>query len=103
MKVYISGKITGLPIEEAKAKFDRVEAYLQSLGYNVVNPIKEVPYKEGKSWEQYMREDLKLLLDCDTICMLSNWTESRGAKEERHVALIVGMNVIFETIIMPSV
>lgn len=39
MKTYISGKISGLPSEEAKKKFKQAESYLQGLGHDVVNPF----------------------------------------------------------------
>ena len=36
-KIYISGRISGLPIEEVAAKFDETETKLKAQGY-------EVPY-----------------------------------------------------------
>ena len=39
MKVYISGKISGLPIEEVKRKFHNAASLLGSLDLQPVNPL----------------------------------------------------------------
>ena len=39
-KIYISGRISGLPIEEVAAKFDETETKLKAQGYEVINPPK---------------------------------------------------------------
>lgn len=39
MKIYVSGKISGLPIEEAKQRFADSQALLESIGFEVVNPL----------------------------------------------------------------
>ncbi|MEQ1733645.1 MAG: DUF4406 domain-containing protein [Bacteroidia bacterium] len=93
-KVYISGKISGIE-EEAKVLFDATEETLKHLGYDVINPM-TLPHNHDKSWERYMREDLKALLDCDIIFMLHNWKESDGAKFEYSIAMKLGMPIIFE-------
>jgi hypothetical protein len=80
MKIYISGKITGLEIDEAKDLFQEAEDFLnENYECEVVNPIKEVPFDESKEWEDYLCEDIKLLCDCDSILMLDNWADSKGA------------------------
>ena len=38
-----------------------------------------------------MRRDIKLLMDCDYIYMLDNWTESTGAKTEFRLAVEIGI------------
>ena len=42
MKIYISGKITGLNQTDVEKKFETQEFFLQSKGYVVVNPLKAV-------------------------------------------------------------
>lgn len=39
-KIYISGQISGQPIEEVAAKFEAAETMLKAQGYEVVNPLK---------------------------------------------------------------
>lgn len=89
-KVYISGKISGLSEKEYKNNFNSAELYLTGLGYDVVNPVSEVTIPNG-TWKDYMRRDLKLLLDCDYIYLLDNWTESTGAKIEYSLARDIGI------------
>lgn len=57
MKTYISGKISGLPSEEAKKKFKQAESYLQGLGHDVVNPF-ELRLGVDAPWESHMLFDL---------------------------------------------
>lgn len=94
MKIYISGKISG--IEEQAAKlFQHAEDYILELGYEVVNPMK-LPHNHDKSWQSYMREDIKALCDCDAIFMLKNWQESKGARIEQIIAASLGIEVKYQ-------
>lgn len=91
MKIYISGQITGLDSQEARAKFDEAERILIEKGYSPVNPMKLNVAIEGKTWEEYMLDDLRLLFDCDAIYLLDNWQASKGARIEYHIAQEMGM------------
>ena len=84
-KVYISGKVSGLSEVEYKSKFNSTELFLTGLGYDVVNPTSLDEIKNG-SWVDYMKRDLKLLLDCDYIYLLDNWDDSKGACIEYNLA-----------------
>ena len=65
-------------------------------GYRVVNPIKEVHPKENATWHYYMKEDIKLLMDCDSIYMLCNYKESQGAKLELQIAVGLAYDIMFQ-------
>ncbi len=93
-KIYISGKITGLTPDQAFSFFNNAELYLTEKGYEVINPI-TIPHEHDKTWESYMRNDLKALLDCDEIYMLNNWNESRGAIIEHDLANKLGLKIIY--------
>jgi len=96
-KVYISGKITGLDLEYAKSLFDEAQMYLQNeYGCTIVNPMVAVPYKEGKTWEQYMLDDINLLFGCDAVFMLKNWEDSRGARVECSIAKEMSKTILFQ-------
>src|SRR6185369_10195950 len=58
--------------------------------------MKKVSEQEGKSWEEYMKEDIPIMLACDGIFMLSNYHGSRGARLELYVAEALGMEVMHE-------
>lgn len=93
MKVYISGPISGLLYEEVEKAFNEAEIRLQEQGYEVVNPLNNGLPRES-TWNEHMRADLKLLLDCDAIYMLDGWLFSRGAQIEFRLAHNLGIKVI---------
>ena len=93
-KIYISGKITDIE-KEAPALFKQAECALKEKGYDTVNPI-TLNHDHDKSWQNFMREDVKAMLDCDSIYMMSNWVNSKGAKIEREIAIYLGLKVIYE-------
>ena len=95
MRIYISGQITGLSVEEYTERFNRAEAYLTGKGYEVINPLRNgIP--SGARWQEQMKADIRLLLDCGAIYLLANWEKSIGATLEREIAkglgLIIGKN-----------
>ncbi len=96
MKFYISGKISGLTQEEAFDKFEKAEEDVIKLGYIPVNPMKLLPYSPDLEWEDYMDKDLSVLLRCQGIYMLPDWSASRGARIEYVVANEKGIKIIFE-------
>ena len=93
--VYISGQITGLPIEEAQKLFKQAEELLIAYGYKVVNPL-TLPHNHGKTWDEYMREDLIAMLNCTHVLMLSNWQQSKGAKIEHSLAKEIGLKIFYD-------
>lgn len=94
-KVYISGQISGLPIEEVKEKFSSVEAQLIAQGYEVVNPLKNgLPW--NAPWELHIAMDILLLMGCDTIYLLTGWDNSRGATLEKNFAELTKKKIIYE-------
>ena len=94
MKIYISGKISGME-KEAKELFGTAERELQAQGFDTVNPMK-LKHDHDKAWSDYMREDIKALCECDGIYMLKNWKDSKGARLERKVAVRIGMRLMYQ-------
>jgi hypothetical protein len=93
-KIYISGKISGIE-NEAIELFSKAEKELNAKGYETVNPMK-LNHQHDKSWHSYMKEDVKMLCECDEIFMLSNWTDSKGAIIEHTIAMYLGLKVSYE-------
>ena len=89
-KVYISGAMTGKPDFNWPA-FETARALVTAKGHD---PVLPVPYVDGKKYEEYLRDDLKLLLECDGIYMLEGWRESNGARLEHMVALACGIDEV---------
>ena len=104
MKIYISGPITGKANYEQS--FDDAEDMLYHAHFihhgacEVINPTKlPIPVKEWTSgmvipWIEWMRYDIKHLVDCDAIYMLPGWVWSRGARVERVIAWMLGIKRI---------
>lgn len=92
---FISGPITNDP--DFFNKFAAAEYEVYSLGLRPVNPARLVPINQDWTWEQYMREDLKHLLNCQNIYMLRGWQDSYGAKIELNLANTLKMNVIMQS------
>lgn len=96
MKVYISGAITGLNYEEAKANFQAAGELLEAIGMVPVNPMNN-GLELNAPWETHMVKDIEMLMGCQGIMMLSNWTGSRGARIEKFIAHEMGMIVLYES------
>ena len=97
-KIYISGKITGLTVPKAESLFNKAETQLKAMypGCEIVNPMKINHDDHDKSWENYMRADLKEMLNCDSIYMLNNWQESKGAIVEYTLAKSLNFKIIHQ-------
>ena len=98
MKIFISGKITG--VKDYMARFEAAEKFLEAMGYegNVINPAKvcdSLP-KETTEYEEYIDVTLTLLKQCDAVFMLDGWEESRGASLEWQYATTFGYEIFYE-------
>lgn len=104
MKIYISGKITGLKLEDVKYKFKWHAGFLELKGHEPVNPLdidiilekdpKE--YSPKELWDIQMAFDIKELFGCEAIYMLKDWGQSKGARIEYAIAKEIGLKIYFE-------
>lgn len=100
-KVYIAGKIKGLPAKNTRLKFINASISVFSKGHTPINPfgfIEEYNKSIIKSGgmplsdddPQQRKEIMKmctdLLMGCDYIYLLHDWQESAGATFEKQVA-----------------
>lgn len=85
MKIYISGKITGLPIGEVVAKFRDAERKIRKFGQTPINPLENGLPIEAE-WADQMGKDIAQLLRADAIYMLPDWQHSDGATIEYLIA-----------------
>jgi hypothetical protein len=91
MKIYLSGKMSGLP-EHGFPLFNSEAARLRALGYDVVNPA-ELKEEPGWNWLDFMIRDLEAMKDVEAIALLDNWWDSDGAHMEHIVAQRMGYKV----------
>lgn len=94
MKIYVSGKITGLHPTEYRGKFKAAVKLLREQGHTVVDPSRMDVYE--LTYAQYMAIDTTILSFCDAIYMLDNWKDSNGAKLEKEYAESLGLKVMYE-------
>ncbi len=99
MKVYISGKISGLDFEEVRVKFAEAEEFLNSLGLEAVNPLKN-GLSVDDAWIKHLCRDIEILNDCDSIYMMDGWQGSVGACVEYDFAIRTGKTILFASNIM---
>ena len=96
-RVYISGKMTGLPKWYIPIRFRHAEKKLRAAGMIPVNPAGLiVPEDWGLDYEDYMSIDHILLSKCDAIYLLSNWEGSSGANREKKWAEEMSLEIMYE-------
>jgi nucleoside 2-deoxyribosyltransferase len=88
-RIYIAGKITGDP--DYQAKFAHAARVIEILGHIPVSPAVLPPV--GFSWESYINMTTAMLDECDSVCLLPDWRESRGAMYEYGRAVATGKAV----------
>lgn len=96
--IYVSGPMTGKPLLNFPA-FHKAAANLRDKGYEVVNPAELDAQDDGKlmQWEDYMRRDIRALMDCTHIALLPEWEKSRGAVIEARLAADLGLHRLYLT------
>lgn len=93
MRVYLSGRMSGLPDNNYPA-FHAAAARLRASGYEVENPA-ENPAPACGTWAGYMRIAIVQLATCDAIALLPGWEHSKGARLENLIATALGMRTVF--------
>lgn len=88
-RLYVAGPMTGYP-ESNYPAFQAASRLLVAAGYEVVDPSVVVTGTESH-YVDFIREDLRVMLDCHGIAVLENWWESTGARNEVQVGGILRM------------
>ena len=96
-KCYVSGRISGIHIVNAKQNFifacKEVEKYNSLVA---INPFDIKPLFRIKKWLFFMISDILVLRKCQYIAMQQNWVQSRGSVIEYFFAkFIFKIKVIF--------
>lgn len=92
--VYVGGPMSGIDQANYPA-FIEMTSRLRRAGFHVISPHELHPADETQSWEWYMRRDLRELIRCSRIVLLSGWESSRGATVEHRVAKDLGMDITY--------
>lgn len=105
---YISGPITGLMNGNFDA-FQNAQRKLEHDGYIVHNPheigieiyqrwSKTPPTTESdkkQMWREFMRVDIRYLMQSDCVFLLDNWESSPGATLELTIAQKLGIPIYY--------
>lgn len=89
MRVYLSGRMSGLPDHFWRVRFAIKADWLKTLGHEVVNPADTVISRHQwlyriVGYRLTLWYDLWILRHCTHIHMVGNdWRKSRGARLER--------------------
>jgi hypothetical protein len=95
MKIFISGRVTGLPRAEAERNFERGKKMLLLNTYDYVNPLELVP--ENASNSEAMTILLPILArDCDGILLMNDHKFSEGSHLEKMTALYCKKQIFYE-------
>lgn len=90
--------MTGYP-QNNYPKFFEIEEKLRGLGFlNILNPAKNPKDVSLHTWEDFMRDALKLIIDADAVVFLEGWNNSRGAKIELIVAEALKLKIFDENL-----
>lgn len=90
-RLYIAGPMTGYPDCNYPA-FNAAAERLRAAGFEVVNPA-EISAGARAHYVDYLREDLRAMLDCEGVAVLPGWEFSTGARNEVNVAGLLKMHV----------
>jgi hypothetical protein len=84
-RIYLSGKISGLSMDEARANFARLAEYVRKVrGVDciIINPLE---LNEGiDDWKTCMFNCLEALDECDEAFFMPNWYQSPGSNIEAY-------------------
>ncbi len=102
-KIYIAGKVTGLPKKEVEILFNRADRLITSLGHISINPTKIIPSSPNNMtdeeaenfWIKAMEVLLPEVMRADYIYMIPNWCESKGARIEHNLAVEMEKMIIY--------
>lgn len=95
MKVYISGKITGLDRAAVNDKFEKARAELTEKGHSVLVPT-ALPDLEEFSHAEYLHICYAMIDVCEAVYMLSDWQTSKGARLELQHASDCKKEILYE-------
>lgn len=95
-KIYIAGKVTGLPIAETTMKFGQAQKEIEAQGFEAVNPLAVV--NDFKTpWQKAMKMCIESLIKCDAVVLLHDYSDSKGALIEMNLAQSIDMPVFLGT------
>ena len=96
-RIYLGGKVTGLPVAQVVSKFRKWSAKLADEQTEVFNPVEYVWQlgMQDDDWQAIMRSLVPQLMLSDELHLMPCWQDSHGAKIERDIARSLGIRVVY--------
>lgn len=94
-KVYLSYPISGYDIEERREYAKNLKRSLEHFYKEIKNPLENGLPDDAPTCD-HMRQDFKMLLECDAIHLGKNWELSSGCRAEFEVAVACRMDLVYE-------
>ena len=106
LKIYLSGAITGREnykeeFEYAKIRIKDFEAKnnkktdKEKIELDVIVPCHYDYLNKTGKWEDYLKNDIKMLVDCDCLIDIENGSEnSKGAMLEKMICIALGIPIV---------
>ena len=91
-RIYVSGPMTGYKNFNYDAFF-AAEERLKARGYKVCNPARN---QVCATWHDYLRLDIKQMMDCQAIYLLRGWEASHGSRVEFWLAESLEFEIMYE-------
>lgn len=88
-RIYVAGPMSGHK-DCNYPEFNRVSGLLRAVGFQVVNPAENT---FRGHYVDFLREDLRQVLDCGGVAVLDQWWLSVGARNEVSVAGLLKLPV----------
>lgn len=99
---YISGPVTGIK-DFNRPQFLLAQRMLLSAGCSVFNPVHIDwpidPLKDEALWQYFMHYCVQAIPSCDSLLMLPDWQNSKGAKEEHRIAKMLGLAIYYSPVL----
>lgn len=95
MKIYIAGKISGLPIAEYTNNFAKAKQAVIEQGHEPISHT-DLITNPDTDWKTAMRICIAKLVECDAVLFLENYKESKGALLEFEIARKLEMKRYFD-------
>lgn len=104
LKIYLSGAISNKDIKQAKKEFSDAEKTILKIlknhkfkkgEYEIKNPFKILKVNKKHKYEDYLREDIRQLIDCQYLINIENegWKKSSGCKLENKIAKALNIRI----------
>ena len=95
MRVYLSGRIRNTT--DYMERFQRAEMKMKALGHEVFNPTLLSTVYPFLTDDEYLKLDLAILENMDTIYVMPGLEKSEGMQAELRKAKQLGLKIIYES------